>query len=208
MYRIGSRLCNGKWFLGICVQVKLCSIRCPLKLWQDWVIWEVACWIGNEVLTDRIISAVLKRYIMNSWLVLIYISSRNHKSYWANYFLWAISVCNLNSSCVGTTIFAVNRIQILVARTYWNWWIVSDKLSCFIVPIIGNVSPPLQIDCVPLLTCGWYLSAIVRRLITFSAGFLVVVFLATLFTGFYELVCYIEDHRQEYWNFIMTGNEK
>ncbi|MGU9947065.1 DUF5049 domain-containing protein [Lactobacillus delbrueckii subsp. bulgaricus] len=34
------------------------------------------------------------------------------------------------------------------------------------------------------------------------------VFLATLFTGFYELVCYIEDHRQEYWNFIMTGNEK
>lgn len=23
--------------------------------------------------------------------------------------------------------------------------------------------------------------------------------------GFYELVCFIEDHRQEYWNFIMTG---
>lgn len=22
--------------------------------------------------------------------------------------------------------------------------------------------------------------------------------------GFYELVCYIEDHRQEYWNFIMS----
>lgn len=22
--------------------------------------------------------------------------------------------------------------------------------------------------------------------------------------GFYELVCYIEDHRQEYWNLIMS----
>lgn len=23
--------------------------------------------------------------------------------------------------------------------------------------------------------------------------------------GYYELVCYIEEHRQEYWHFIMTG---
>lgn len=24
--------------------------------------------------------------------------------------------------------------------------------------------------------------------------------------GYYELVCYIEEHRQEYWHFIMTGD--
>lgn len=23
--------------------------------------------------------------------------------------------------------------------------------------------------------------------------------------GYYELVCYIEEHRREYWHFIMTG---
>ena len=23
--------------------------------------------------------------------------------------------------------------------------------------------------------------------------------------GYYELVCYIKEHRQEYWHFIMTG---
>ncbi len=23
--------------------------------------------------------------------------------------------------------------------------------------------------------------------------------------GYYELVVYLEDHKQEYWNFIMTG---
>lgn len=27
-------------------------------------------------------------------------------------------------------------------------------------------------------------------------------------SGFYELVCYIEEHRQEYWHFIMTGEEE
>ena len=25
---------------------------------------------------------------------------------------------------------------------------------------------------------------------------------------FYDLVMYIEEHRREYWNFIMTGREK
>ena len=24
---------------------------------------------------------------------------------------------------------------------------------------------------------------------------------------FYDLVCYIEEHKQDYWNFIMTGKE-
>jgi hypothetical protein len=26
--------------------------------------------------------------------------------------------------------------------------------------------------------------------------------------GYYELVCYIEEHRQEYWHFIMTGERE
>ena len=25
--------------------------------------------------------------------------------------------------------------------------------------------------------------------------------------GYYELVIYLEEHRKEYWNFIMTGSE-
>ena len=26
-------------------------------------------------------------------------------------------------------------------------------------------------------------------------------------SGYYELVCYIEEYRREYWHFIMTGEE-
>ncbi len=26
-------------------------------------------------------------------------------------------------------------------------------------------------------------------------------------SGYYVLVCYIEEHRREYWHFIMTGEE-
>lgn len=26
--------------------------------------------------------------------------------------------------------------------------------------------------------------------------------------GYYELVCYIEEHRQEYWHFIMIGERE
>ncbi len=26
-------------------------------------------------------------------------------------------------------------------------------------------------------------------------------------SGYYELVCYIEEHRRDYWHFIMTGEE-
>lgn len=26
-------------------------------------------------------------------------------------------------------------------------------------------------------------------------------------SGYHELVCYIEEHRREYWHFILTGEE-